>query len=211
MADLVGGSVAKVVLGQAATGDRSGADDNTVVVESRGTGGDGLGEVGISEVGGTGEEVDVQIGVSALAERSLHGELGAVRSPLAVDGPVDTGLCERDVVRRVSLVEDIQLSVQGGLGKVTTADRVRSGNDVPVDIDRDGRKASSITLDASVIFLELKALGNFDLLLGGGRGAAGTLGESSGGGRKGGDEDSLELHDEDETGHLIGVGLAGVG
>lgn len=194
MANLVGGGVAKVVLGQATSGNSSGADDDTIVVESGGAGRNGLGEVGVSEVGGTGKEVDVQVGVGALAERALHGQLGRVRSPLGVDSPVGTGLRELDIVGGEGRVQDVELLVQGSLGKVPIGNSLGPGNDVPVDVDVDGSQTSGVASDAGVLLLEHQTLSNLDLLLRGRRSAARALSEGAGGDRESGENKSLELH-----------------
>lgn len=114
-------------------------------------------------------------------------------------------------MRGESSVQDSKLLIQGSLSKVAAAERGGSGKDVPVDVDLDGGSTSSIAINAGIVLLELKALRKFDLLLRRMRSTAGTLGESGGGGRKGGDKESLELHVGGETEHLTGTGLSWVG
>lgn len=64
-------------------------------VEVVGSSGGGGGEVAVSKVTTDGVlEVNVEILVSTLAEGLLHGELGSVRCPGSVDGPVGTGVDE---------------------------------------------------------------------------------------------------------------------
>lgn len=102
--NLVGGGTAKVVVGGGTTWDGGGEDGASIVVEIVG-GWAGLGEVAVSKE--TSREllkVDVEGLVVSLAERLLHGELGAVGVPGVVGGKgstledkLDTGIGEISV------------------------------------------------------------------------------------------------------------------
>ena len=106
MADLVGGGVAEVVVGEGAAGEGGRQDRAAVVVPVVGLGGDAGREVAVTKgVAEVLEDVQVQVLVGALAERLLHGQLGAVDGPVAVDGVVGALEGELDAVRGVGAVE----------------------------------------------------------------------------------------------------------
>lgn len=91
----------------------------------------GSGEIGL--------EVDVQGGVIALAEGSLHGLVVQVGCPRVVDG-VGVGLrAEGDVEGRVGCIENVGLvgDEAGELLRIILPCLVRGGDDVDIGVDDD--------------------------------------------------------------------------
>lgn len=221
VADLVGGGVAEVVVGEVAAGQGVVQDGAAVVVPVVGLGGDRGGEVAVAEsVAEVLEDVQVEVLVGALAERLLHGQLGAVNGPVAVDGVVGALEGELDAVGGVGGVEDGDLVVNhGGLdnvlvdslvnlgmkvtyGNVATAERGGRGNDVEVDVDVDGGlgrdtaggSESSLLLSNLLGHLDVLARGSVSTAVEGLDGADGSA--EGGGGSSGREEEGLDLHDE---------------
>lgn len=195
MANLVGSSVAQVVLRRATSGNGGGQNDDTIIVKRVGTGSNTGREVGVSKVLGSGHEVDVKISVGALAERPLHGELGSIVGIVRVNGPVNTSLHKGDVVRSKSGVENSQLPGQGGLGKVASRNGVGGGKHMPVDVDLDRRSLSGGDLELTGASLALHEVqGDFILLLARVGSSASALGNRAGCRQQGGKEGELEQH-----------------
>jgi len=118
VANLVGGGVAEVVVGERATGDGAVEDGATVAVERSRARGDGLREVAVAEVTThLVQVVDIQGTVGALAEGPLHGHLVAlgVISPVGIDGTGDTLEVELEAVRSIGGVENVELVVEHGI------------------------------------------------------------------------------------------------
>lgn len=220
VADLVGGRVAEVVVGQRAAGQGVVEDGAAVVVPVVGLGRDRGREVAVAQsVAEVLEDVQVQVFVGSLAQGLLHGELGAVDGPVAVDGVVGTLEGELDVVRGVGLVEGGDLVVDhGGLqfmlvdwkfrnwvkktyGNVAIAERGGGGNNVEVDVDVDGGLGRHDTLGSHSSLLLGELLGHLDVLARGSistavEGLDGVDGSAEGGGGSSGcEEERLDLHD----------------
>lgn len=114
VADLVDNGVPVVVVGLVTAGNGSGQDGATVLNQD-GVAADGLGEVAVAESVKAGDEVDVDIRISTLAKRGLHGSLGAILGPVGVDSPVTAGIVEGDAVGGIGRVHDIELFIESSI------------------------------------------------------------------------------------------------